>query len=340
MNPIHEKALAAAHRFHRAEADLISALQEVEENLTFLEFKCSSLFQYGLRVLRLSENVTSNFIAVMRAARRVPELKAAIQSEKLSVSKARKITPVVSQDPEKWIDLAMNFSSKKVEEEVAKVCPKEAVKERIKPVSEDLRELRLGISKALEGKLRRAQDLESQRRGKAASLEETLDTLLDVYLEVKDLVRRAERVLQKVKTHEKAQSPVMLKWNETNQSGKSDLTSENGDYKRFYAKDLDERSQGRRIPSALKHQVFQRDQGKCTHPGCDERRWLDIHHLKPVSEGGLTTLENLATLCQAHHRITHGMTHGLTHRSGNGILPNQRLEDWERALFGDVPEAA
>ena len=32
---------------------------------------------------------------------------------------------------------------------------------------------------------------------------------------------------------------------------------------------------------------------------------MDVHHLQPRSEGGKNTLENLITLCTAHHRAAH-----------------------------------
>ena len=65
------------------------------------------------------------------------------------------------------------------------------------------------------------------------------------------------------------------------------------------------------IPSALKHQIVLRDQTQCTHRDlatqkrCFRRRWLDIHHVVPVSEGGKNELSNLTTLCSTHHRMKH-----------------------------------
>ena len=52
----------------------------------------------------------------------------------------------------------------------------------MKVVSEDRVEVRLGISKAAQEKFRRSQDLESQRTARPASLEDTLEALLEVYL--------------------------------------------------------------------------------------------------------------------------------------------------------------
>jgi predicted HNH restriction endonuclease len=38
---------------------------------------------------------------------------------------------------------------------------------------------------------------------------------------------------------------------------------------------------------------------------CSEKRWLEIHHIMPVAEGGVNELENLALVCRAHHQFLH-----------------------------------
>jgi hypothetical protein len=67
------------------------------------------------------------------------------------------------------------------------------------------------------------------------------------------------------------------------------------------------------IPTSVKHQVHLRDQGRCTHktqegPRCNQKRWIEIHHIQPVSQGGAHTLENLTTLCSSHHRLVHAQS--------------------------------
>jgi len=64
------------------------------------------------------------------------------------------------------------------------------------------------------------------------------------------------------------------------------------------------------IPAVLKHQISLRDERKCAYINpngerCGQTRWLEVHHRTPVSEGGGNTLENLITLCSAHHDWTH-----------------------------------
>jgi hypothetical protein len=62
-----------------------------------------------------------------------------------------------------------------------------------------------------------------------------------------------------------------------------------------------------------KEKVMVRDQGSCQHQlspsyRCNQRYWIDIHHIKPRSEGGTDTAENLITLCSGHHRMKHEST--------------------------------
>jgi HNH endonuclease len=46
--------------------------------------------------------------------------------------------------------------------------------------------------------------------------------------------------------------------------------------------------------------------GTCSYPGCD-RHWTQtkVHHVMRFEEGGLTDIENLALLCDQHHRHHH-----------------------------------
>ncbi|MCM0606027.1 MAG: HNH endonuclease [Xanthomonadaceae bacterium] len=64
------------------------------------------------------------------------------------------------------------------------------------------------------------------------------------------------------------------------------------------------------MPAKILHQVNLRDQRRCnfinTHNiRCNQTRWIEIHHLLPVSQGGTHALENLTTLCSSHHKLQH-----------------------------------
>ena len=66
----------------------------------------------------------------------------------------------------------------------------------------------------------------------------------------------------------------------------------------------------RKLPARVEHTVNLRDQAQCAHVDhqgrrCPNRRWLQRHHLKPVSMGGDDSAENLTSLCSGHHRLAH-----------------------------------
>jgi hypothetical protein len=58
------------------------------------------------------------------------------------------------------------------------------------------------------------------------------------------------------------------------------------------------------IPPALRRAVLARDR-RCRVPGCTHATFVDVHHLRPRSEGGRNEAANLLVLCSAHHRATH-----------------------------------
>ncbi|MCB0392617.1 MAG: HNH endonuclease [Bdellovibrionales bacterium] len=35
------------------------------------------------------------------------------------------------------------------------------------------------------------------------------------------------------------------------------------------------------------------------------KRWLHLHHKQPVSQGGEHSVDNLISLCPAHHELAH-----------------------------------
>ncbi|MBJ7282680.1 MAG: DUF222 domain-containing protein [Acidimicrobiia bacterium] len=57
---------------------------------------------------------------------------------------------------------------------------------------------------------------------------------------------------------------------------------------------------GRHIPAPLRTALEERDR-VCQVPTCDMSLGLEIDHIKPFSEGGPASLENLVRLCKRHH---------------------------------------
>jgi hypothetical protein len=58
------------------------------------------------------------------------------------------------------------------------------------------------------------------------------------------------------------------------------------------------------VPERTRLVIEERDRG-CRVPGCDHRRWLQVHHVTHWLDGGPTDTTNLVCLCGHHHRLLH-----------------------------------
>lgn len=307
FHELHQRALEAARKYFQAEAELLDLIQKIDACKGFRNLGHTSLFSCAAGELKLSESTALNLINVARKAVQVPALKTEIQNGRLSVCRARKIVPVLNvENQAEWIEKAKTLPTRKLEKEIARVAPGEAFAERVRYVTESRVNLSLSLDEKTLATMKRVQDLESQRTGRAVSLEETMAAMAAAYIERNDPVERAKRVSARMgKAATKAsRAPVMVqtKAPEKTRPKYADVTRHMNSVK----------TQGyrRTIPASVEHQVTLRDGARCTavdHRGtpCENGRWTHIHHLKPVSQGGANTLENLTTLCSAHHRMEH-----------------------------------
>ena len=59
------------------------------------------------------------------------------------------------------------------------------------------------------------------------------------------------------------------------------------------------------IPPATRRAVLARDGHRCRAKGCGRRHFLEVHHLKPRSQGGSNDVANLISLCSGCHALLH-----------------------------------
>lgn len=93
---VHEKAMLAAQNYKRSEIELLEAISRVEEKQIYLVMDITSLFQYCVEMLGLSRHVSFDLITVMRKAKEVPALREAIARGDVTLSKARRISSVIT----------------------------------------------------------------------------------------------------------------------------------------------------------------------------------------------------------------------------------------------------
>jgi hypothetical protein len=232
--------------------------------------------------LGLSEAVAYATIAVARKSAEVPALNDAVRAGTVSLSKASRMLSVMNaENGAEWIQKAATLSTRQLQREVAKINPRSTTPETASYVSESRLNLTLGVSEKLMLDLRRAQDQVSRSKARPVTLEETLEVVLTTYLKQKDPAARANRAVARKGIPTKRVERLCTYRVRTP------------------------------IPAAIAHAIRFRDQGRCqfkrqgTDAICGERRFVDLHHIQPISQGGAHQPENLTTLCRAHHQLTH-----------------------------------
>ena len=184
LQALHADALQKAKHYRRAEYELLVVIEKVERLKVFRRRGLSSLYEYIIKDLKLSEALAYHLITVARKMREVPALGKAIEENKVSVSKAKKMASVLTKDNQaQWLEKAQQLTSRQLERAVASENPKVAVPEKASYVSQ----------KRLQLQLRRVQDLESQRLQRPARLEEALAAMAVFYLNKKDPQEKAKR---------------------------------------------------------------------------------------------------------------------------------------------------
>lgn len=285
---------------------------EMRERNEFVALGYRSLYDYVVKALGMSEAQGCYFSQIARKAVEIPLLKAAVVQGKLTISQARRIVPVLTKENARdWVAKASTLSQKDLEREVSAANPNATIKERLRPIAINRSELKVGLDNETEYKLKRAQDLLSQKLRRAVSLEQTIAHLADHYLERNDPVRKAERARKRAERIARSSS------SRTSRQNREPRVANRDEHARQRPPENAETKVRQTLSASLRHAVHLRDGGQCVqrYPDgsrCPQRRWLDIHHVVPVRQGGKNTLDNLATLCRAHHSGEHAGTGALT----------------------------
>ena len=95
---------------------------------------------------------------------------------------------------------------------------------------------------------------------------------------------------------------------------------------------LDVGRKRRTVTTALKRALWSRDRG-CTFPGCQNKRYVDAHHVRHWANGGETSVDNLTLLCSHHHTLLHEGRFKIR-RNDDGSLRFERADGRVIPRFG------
>lgn len=265
-----------ARRSRAANAALVAHLSEMDARELHLRRGYSSLFVYCRDALALSEHDAYRLVGAARAARRFPIVLDMLAEGSLNLTTLRLLAPCLTAENHRQVLAAARGKRRaQVEELVAMFLPQPDVPPAMQyllspgaaPLSPGRYKVQLTVAADTVAKLRLAQDMLRHALptgDEAAILERALSALLT------DLART------KFAATDRPRAP-----RETAPGS-------------------------RHVPAEVKRAVWVRDLGRCAFTGtegrrCDERGFLEFHHVRPFAAGGEPTAANIELRCRRHN---------------------------------------
>ena len=307
------KTLAARER--AATAELVAHLAELDARKLYLPAGYNSMFAYCCEALSLSEDAAYNRIEVARATRRFPVVLDLLTEGAVTLTAAKLLARHLTEDNHAAVlQSARGLRTSEVEKLVAALSPRPdapTVIRRLAAVSVAAPippTLAAPISPILAAPPVPAPPvapapvppsppatftaLAPERykmqvtiSGEALDLLEMAKDLLRHALPTGDVAAVLERAL-------KALVAEQLK-------------------KKFADTDRPQRSRGtaagsREVAAEVRRAAYLRDRGRCAFVGtggrrCNERAFVEFHHLRPFAHDGPATVENIELRCRAHN---------------------------------------
>jgi hypothetical protein len=316
LTDLSDDALLASLRAVCAEgnrllARLVVHLGEVEERRLHLKAACSSMFDYCLRRLGMSEGAAYRRIAVARLARDFPCIVARIERGEVHLSALVLIRELVTAaNVEELLTEVAGKSKREVQEIVARRAPKPDVPTtirklpersvhaatspftlaslpatvlpeatpatpptpaRIEPLSNARYKLQLTASAELRDKLERATDL-MRHRNPTGDIAVVIERALDALL----------ATLEKERLGATTRRPHSVSAARPSKAG--------------------------HIPRSVRREVFARDGQQCTFADaggnrCSARTLLELDHIEARALGGGDDASNLRVRCRGHNQL-------------------------------------
>lgn len=336
-----ENLLASVVRLATEERRITLAVlehfREIERRKAYADLGYRSLFDYAVKHLRYSEPSASRRIAAMHALRAHPELARPLSSGAATVTNVAKIATTLRRE-ERASGRKMNTEEKKtlfremsvlpareLERKLVRMAPRSALTERARPVTAELRELRIFLAEGVFAELEELMALRGRTLANPGSYSELFGELIQAakraHLEkfseksrrrasplaggtrMKDAEPEKARAVQAISEESSASknSP-----REPGQESANDRAAPpNSPRPSIQSRDP---IRTRTVPAAIRRAVFRRAGFRCefiekTGNPCGSRRNLEVEHRTPYARGGPNEITNLELLCRDHNQI-------------------------------------
>jgi hypothetical protein len=301
---IDEELRGNAKRRSGLDAHEMYWLREAERVQIWRPFGMVSMLDYMDRVLGHTPETARKRLRVARALAHLPLISAALERGKLTFSAVRELTRVATSTTERaWIDACVGKSSREIEDRVNGRRPgdmpddppdPEATTHVVRfelsaPAYALFRAARLALDEQHGARLEDSQLFEALcnavRDGGARNTTDGRAKFQIAYT----ICKRCDQGWQ---VGGGVRVPVEAAAVERARCDAQHIGSIDGDHPERARQD---------IPPSVVRFVWARDEGRCQTPGCRSTFGVEIHHLKPVSQGGTHTPPNLTLRCFGCH---------------------------------------
>ena len=291
-----EKSLGLVAEEKRITLDLIDHLREIERRMLYAELGYSSLFDFCLRYLGLSEGSTHRRISSMRLIRDVPSVRASVASGRITLSTAttlnsffqaekRRGKRMTSTDKEGVIQQVAGLSKRECDAKLFEISPLSLPREKERVISATETEIRFIADQELMQMLGELKGLLAHRLTSGANGEIIKCALAELIAGLKKAkMGNGDGGSVGDNTVLAVQNPA---------AGLASVAAVPG--------------LRTGLPSSLRREVWSRAGGRCEfhtpdHKRCFSRFALEIDHILPVFQGGSGGLDNLRLVCRIHNQ--------------------------------------
>ena len=303
-------------------------LREVERRRLFSALGFSSLYTYATGALGYSEDQAYRRIAAMRLLKTLPFLEEKIQDGKINLTnlsmaqslfrKEEKVRAFSQIQKTELLEKLENKSKREAQEIIMQHCsePMKFVDEKMRPVTEDLIEVRFTITKETEEKIKKLKGLLAHSDSNI-SLGKLLDKLCDLGIKKLDPAQKQTRPRRdrfsansapakvtkapggpdsgSVNASDAAPCPAPVK---AQAAGAAPIKQRGLVKQKAQIKQRGPaKSRHPTIPKSIQRDVWTRAKSQCEK--CGSKYALQIDHLFPKALGGSHELENLRLLCRS-----------------------------------------
>ena len=319
---------------------LLAYLAEVDARRLYAEQACTSMWDFCVRRLGMSEGEANRRIAAARVLQHFPLARGYLERGAIHLCAVYELHKHLTEENHaELLREASGKSTKAVAEMIAArfpkpdvhpcieplapqpalpvattemvpsgtvspapVIPQLVVRPRVEPLSATRYRVELTVSAETKAKLERIKDLMSHRNP-TGDLEKIFDASLDLLL----VKLERERLGKTSRPRVKKDSPI------ANRARKIDATAK--EVKDATAKEVKDATEAkgktqltrRHIPTAVRREVFARDGEQCTYVDakgnrCPARGFLELDHVHAKALGGSDDAANLRARCRLHNR--------------------------------------